>query len=350
MNVTVIAGKELSEGHLARWGEIQRSDGTLASPFLCPEFTILAAAACRGVRVGIMEQGGHIVGFFPFQRFYRVIGRPVAYTISDCQGVVVGPDVRWSAEELLSACGLSVFEFNHLLACQSAFGAYQRKQGTSPVINLAGGYEAYRKERREAGSEQLKKLENLARRMERELGPLRFEAQVADATAFKKLVELKLSHDLEKGYKGVLAVGWVREMVERIHQTRTDGFAGMLSALYAGEELVAVHMGMRSRTVWHYWMPAYEPRHAKLSPGLILLMRMAQAAPGLGITTIDMGKGQMDYKERFMNGSVPLAEGRVCMSRLVAAVADGVRQARVWMGRMRDRHPGRAAQAEQIAR
>jgi CelD/BcsL family acetyltransferase involved in cellulose biosynthesis len=68
---------------------------------------------------------------------------------------------------------------------------------------------------------------------------------------------------------------------------------------------------MRSRTTWHYWLPAYDRRFAKHSPGLILLLQMTQAAVDLGLERIDLGKGDALYKRRLANASVALAEGSI---------------------------------------
>jgi CelD/BcsL family acetyltransferase involved in cellulose biosynthesis len=108
-------------------------------------------------------------------------------------------------------------------------------------------------------------------------------------------------------------------LLERIQATRTEAFAGILSALYAGPDLVAVHMGMRSREVWHWWFPAYEPRFARYSPGTILLLRMAAEAGRLGIRAIDLGRHDELYKERLKSGSVEIAEGTVSVPSLTAA-------------------------------
>jgi hypothetical protein len=96
-----------------------------------------------------------------------------------------------------------------------------------------------------------------------------------------------------------------------------------------GTELgtVAAHFGMRSGTVWHHWFPAYDPQFQKQSPGLIILWRMAQSAEGLGLTMIDMGLGDFEFKLRFANAAVPLAEGRVGASWF-SALRDGIRQAK----------------------
>ncbi len=334
MKVTVVAAAELGLEQQSCWTRIQRLDPALAGPFFCVEFTLATASVRRDVCVGILERDRQTVGFFPFQRAWPRVGRPVADLVSDYHGVVSTPGTAWRADQLLRACRLSGYEFNHLLASQEPFQPYHQRQAPSPIIDLSAGYESYRKERREAGSEQLKKLEGLARKMEYEVGPLRMEPHVADPAMLNKVIGLKTGHYVRKGYKNVLSVTWVRRLVERLHATQGSGFAGMLSVLYAGDRFVAAHMGLRSKTVWHYWFPTYDEEFTRYSPGLILLMRMAQCAPELGITTIDLGKGDGGYKRRFMNGSIMVAEGQVYMSPLAGAVRQTGRRVRRLLGRM----------------
>ena len=77
-------------------------------------------------------------------------------------------------------------------------------------------------------------------------------------------------------------------------------------------------MGMRSRSVFHYWFPTYDPACAKYSVGIVLLLRIAQAVVAQGVHTIDLGKGLSQYKERLMNGSVELLEGEIARASLRA--------------------------------
>jgi CelD/BcsL family acetyltransferase involved in cellulose biosynthesis len=114
---------------------------------------------------------------------------------------------------------------------------------------------------------------------------------------------------------------WVVNLLRLIHATQHEEFAGMLSALYAGDELVAAHFGMRSRTVWHYWFPCFRREFAKYSPGLVLLLEMIRSAPPLGVRLIDFGKGDNLYKRRFMNTAIPIAEGAVAISSFATAGA-----------------------------
>ena len=44
MNVTVVRANELSPEHLSRWSMLQEADPQLASPYLCPEFTVAVAS------------------------------------------------------------------------------------------------------------------------------------------------------------------------------------------------------------------------------------------------------------------------------------------------------------------
>src|SRR5206468_1304391 len=109
----------------------------------------------------------------------------------------------------------------------------------------------------------------------------------------------------------LFARDWPRRIVGRIHQTQAEDCAGILSILYAGNRLLAGHIGMRSRTVWHYWFPAYDTEFAKYSPGLLLLLKMAEHASALGLHVIDLGMGTSLYKDRLANRSVALASGSV---------------------------------------
>jgi CelD/BcsL family acetyltransferase involved in cellulose biosynthesis len=99
-----------------------------------------------------------------------------------------------------------------------------------------------------------------------------------------------------------------------------EHFAGVCSTLRAGDRLVAVHVGMRSPQVLHWWFPAYDRELARYSPGMILLFRLAEAAHSAGIRTIDLGKGDEDYKQRVMTRGVVIREGAVEMPSLLSTM------------------------------
>jgi CelD/BcsL family acetyltransferase involved in cellulose biosynthesis len=53
---------------------------------------------------------------------------------------------------------------------------------------------------------------------------------------------------------------------------------------------------------------------------MLLLSRLVEHAPRLGVKRIDLGYGDEVYKLRFRTGAIPMAEGRVEMASIPTAV------------------------------
>lgn len=293
------------------WRCLQQKNPALQSPYFAPDFTAIIAGARNNVELAVLEDGKVIAGCFPFERRRWNFAGPVGSFISDYHGVISAPDLRFDPQALLRACGLVAWDFDHVPTAQVSLEPFHRELHRSPIIDLTAGYEAYVGERRAAGTEQIKKNGNLLRRLEREVGPLQFIIHSPDRALLEKLLAWKTDQFRRNRWRDLFSIPWVRQTMEGIHATQTPDFAGMLSALYAGGQLVAAHFGMRSATVWHYWFPAYDPAFANYSPGVMLLLKMAEAAASMGIRTIDLGCGEHSYKYRLMNGYVPTASGSV---------------------------------------
>jgi CelD/BcsL family acetyltransferase involved in cellulose biosynthesis len=81
--------------------------------------------------------------------------------------------------------------------------------------------------------------------------------------------------------------------------------------LYAGDEPVAGHFGLRSDRAMAYWYPAFDRRYGPYSPGLILSLFLAEAAAGGGIQHVNLGTGAEEYKRWFQTGALTVFQGRV---------------------------------------
>jgi CelD/BcsL family acetyltransferase involved in cellulose biosynthesis len=101
--------------------------------------------------------------------------------------------------------------------------------------------------------------------------------------------------------------------------------------LYANDRLAAVHMGMRSRTVWHYWFAGYAPEFSRYSPSLLLFAEMARCAESMGLKAIDMGKGPEEYKNLFATSAVLLTEGCVELPSLARTLRVARKTAEDWV-------------------
>jgi CelD/BcsL family acetyltransferase involved in cellulose biosynthesis len=135
-----------------------------------------------------------------------------------------------------------------------------------------------------------------------------------DEQVLARLLEWKSSQYVRTGAEDEFAVAWRRDLLRRLIGVNRTRFAGTLSALFAGDRLVAAHMGIRSRRVWQWLVPAYDPTYAAYSPGAILLLHMAEVAPDIGIEILDLGRGEHGYKDRFRTDDIAIAAGFVASS------------------------------------
>ena len=130
------------------------------------------------------------------------------------------------------------------------------------------------------------------------------------------MIELKRAKYQRSKTFDILGVEWAADLLREIAEIQTPDFQGILSVLWAGDELVAVHFGMLSGDVLHYWFPVYVPKFSKYSPGTELMLRVAQGAAENGIAKVDLGFGDDPYKTRFCNGREQVSSGRYGFSRI----------------------------------
>jgi CelD/BcsL family acetyltransferase involved in cellulose biosynthesis len=329
--ITLVRPGQLSPVQLQQWSELADRQPDLSSPCFRPEFTLAVNEVRRDVEVAVVSTMGRAVAFFPFQRGRWKTGRPVGATLSDFQGVISEPGVNISQADLLRGCRLSGWKFDHLLLSQSVFAAGSSHRSQSPFIDISCGYEAYRSQLKQAGSRQLEQIERKLRKMEREAGPVRFEAHTNDPHVLRQLFDWKSQQYRRTGARDVFARQWPRDLLRRTLEFHEPAFSGMLSALYVGDKLAAVHFGMRSHGVLHWWCPAYNGEFHQYSPGLLLLLSLLTRADVLGITRIDLGKGDERYKLSLMTGSVSVGEGYASHSSWRSAVRATVNGSREWL-------------------
>jgi CelD/BcsL family acetyltransferase involved in cellulose biosynthesis len=301
----------LEPRHLKAWQDLQCTHAALDRPFFCPEY-VRALDEVRGdIEVAVLEQDGGIAGFFPFQRVSPRVARPPGQRLCDFDGLVAPPDLELDPAVLLGDCDLRAWHFDHLLEAQPSLRRWQAAQVPSPVVDLHDGYESYLAGRRAAGVNWISQVPRKLRKLEREVGPLRFEFDSQDRTVLARVLAWKSAQRERTATDDVLQYPWVLELIDRLLDVRTPGFGCVLSGLYAGPHLVAGHLGMRSRRTLHLWFPAFDLAHEKHSPGLLMFTELIRAAAGAGVERIDLGKGADRYKLSLANAAVPVAEGCV---------------------------------------
>ncbi|TJZ43480.1 GNAT family N-acetyltransferase [Streptomyces piniterrae] len=323
MDIAVLHPDELTAADRAAWTALQSAAPALgaphlANPFLSPEFA-LAVGRCRGgVRIAVFREDGRPAAFLPFQRSALGVGRAIGLGVSDAQGLVHRPGFRWDAGELLHACGLSVLDFDHLVAGQHPFENGTLRPHPSPVIDLDQGFEDYLERLRAKSPTFVRTTLSRGRRLGRAVGPLRYVHDERDPAALRTLIRWKSAQYRRTGRSDRFAHDWIVRLVRELFHTRNDSFAGLLSVLYAGERPVAAHFGPRSGSVLCSWFPAYDREYAKYSPGLVLHLRMAEAAAAASMAYFDLGRGDARYKDSLKTRELRVAEGWVMRPHPVA--------------------------------
>ncbi len=196
VDITVHRPGTLTESDRAVWSGLQAKapqNGApeLANPFLSPEFALAVAHHRRGVRIGVVRENGDPVAFLPFQHGAGGVGRAIGLGLSDCQGLVHGPDFFVEPRTLLRGLGLNVYEFDHLAGESQPFAAHASGRFASPVLDVGEGWgptlEALRRRSPKFTRTTLAK----ERKLEREHGELRYTHDERDPAALATLMRWK---------------------------------------------------------------------------------------------------------------------------------------------------------------
>lgn len=318
--IDVLRADELSDLQRQRWREIQQTVPSLDSSFFHPEFTQIVNNVRGDVEVAVMTDSGRSVGFFPFQRGPNGIAQSVVGRLSEFHGVIAPPNLAWQPDDLLRQTKLTAWYFDHLPVTQTHFAPYQWSCSISPLIDISKGYEHYCSIIKQTSSSAISQINRKARKLEREKGLLRFVYNDPTPKALEKLIEWKWAQHKRTGRLEIFNHAWVPQLLEAVCGASANGFSGPMSTLYVGDELVAVHLGLRSDSVLHWWFPAYTREYEKYSPGLILMLRLLQQCSDLGITRLDLGKGPERYKVQYKTGDLDIAVGGVDRRRWIRSM------------------------------
>ncbi|MDR8414621.1 GNAT family N-acetyltransferase [Nonomuraea sp. 3-1Str] len=325
MKITVVRPGELGDSERARWRALQKADPSLDNPFLSVEFAVAMDRLRDYVRVAVLDDGTGIVGFFPYERHSFGIGKPLGGFLTTCHGLISVPGLKVDVRALLRACKLTVYDFDHLVAGQPTFAAYESDVRPAPVMDFTEGFDAWLEQVRTNSPKNLKTVRYKERKLGREQGELRFEYASADPEVLRVLLGWKSDQYRRTGRVDRFAQPWIVELIDLMHAERSADFGGVLTMLYSGEAPVAGHFGLRTATTLVGWFPAYDTEYARYSPGIVHHLRMAEAAAEAGLLMVDMGKGGKEYKDWLKSGELYVSEGRVSRPSAAAAVH--------WMGR-----------------
>jgi CelD/BcsL family acetyltransferase involved in cellulose biosynthesis len=309
----------LTGEELDAWLALRATNPTLDSPYFHPGFAAAVHGAGLDVTVAVARNpAGEVSALLPYHRDGGLI-RPAGWPGADFQGPVLAPGTPFPALALLSG-GVRGLAFDHLVDGCADFEPWVETRRVSPFVEVSGGLDGYRGRASRSGKDNIAQARRRAGKAARELGPVRFAAESTDAALLDQVIALKRAQYAASGARDFFAEPGRRDLVHRLLLTTGCDFGGILSTVHAGEHLIAAHFGLRADHVLHWWFPIYDPSFAHLAPGWILLRELVSAAPALGITRIDLGRGDDEYKRRAKTGETTVSQGLVTRSSVRQAL------------------------------
>ncbi len=323
MRVTVVRPGDLGPGEASLWAAFQRSSPATLNPFMSLTFA-RAVGRCRpGARVAVVESGHEIEAFLPFEVTGRKMGMPVGYPMNDLQGFV-GRGTPVDARYVIRQAGLRGWRFVAAPAEQKALVPhhYEGTLATVPVIDLAGGHQAYLGSLKKAST---RRIAEKRRALERRLGPVSLTwSSPHPHVHLRQLIDWKTAR--YGGARQLFSDPTAQAILGELAAEPGDDCRGLLSVLTAGERTVALFYGLIAHGSLSSWFPTYDRELGRYSPGRMMWQPLAEEAALRDITRLDLGYGQDQYKFGLANASYLVAGGAVWASRCERAARGAYRR------------------------
>lgn len=301
----------LTDGDRAAWSRIRSERPQLGSPFFSLGWHDAIEATRADVEVLRIRRNGEPAGFLPFSRSPFGMLHPVGAPMADWHGLVGPADLRPGVSDLLRAARGKAFRFSGAPADDPFLQSARSGTATSFVMDLSDGYDAYEAEAKEIHPKAFRNLRARVRKLHERRVEIRLDDR--DPAHLAKVLSMKRSQYRRTGQIDIFSFGWTRDLIDTLFAKEDahapESIRGLLSTLWIDGSLAAGHFGLQDDETLHYWFPVYDARFADLSPGIILLHKMAQASTQLGIRRIDLGDGDYRFKEDFANRHLPIIAG-----------------------------------------
>lgn len=295
IGVEVVTPQQLSAGELAQWRAFVAADPAYASPFFHPEFTRVAGEIAPGARVAIFHERGEIVGFFPHQRRGRTV-QPLGAPLNDYHGVIAAPGKAPALESLPDLLDAGSVAVNGWVGAADLGGARDCLQAHMPH-----GWAAYDAERRAEHAKYFKDKDRARRGLERDYGEVRVTLGLRNDWLLDRLLKLKSEQYRRTRLHDIFACGWTGELLRALMKHEGEGFGASIAVLEAGGETLATEFSLHAGPRYHFWLPAYEAKAARYSPGILLSLETMRLASEQGYATFDYGFEGEGYKKYACN-------------------------------------------------
>ena len=309
--------QELSETDRKAWAELRLSNPRTYSPYFHFDYTLLISELRDDVYVACVYKDETPIGFLPYQgqRFARPVGAPM----TDYHGFICNTD-DIAPLDIIKATDVGAFHFSS--AVNASMHGFAQSEDDGVLMNIEKGAEAWRKERDSSYRRHLKSNRRRIRKASEDIGAPRFEWLSTDQAVFDQLIAWKKQKFSETGKYDVLSADWTMKLLETLWSRQNQALRCDMHALYFGDRLAAVDLGLSDGNTFHSWIVAYDGELHSYAPGIQLLEALIDASEDIGYTQIDLGAGTDGYKRHYASEEVKVCGGFIAAQGSAAALSN----------------------------
>ena len=301
---------QLGEADWAAWGRFRAANTDLQSPYFHPEYTRLLSKLRPDVRVLCQyDDAGEAIAFLPIQG--RRFARPVGSPMSDYHAIITNSaDITY--DSFLSQTDIGAYHFSCATDPQRLRMPQILSENETAAIDILTTAEDWRAERDGSYRRHLKSNRRRTRKAEDAFGPKRIETFSRNIDVFTSLLTWKRKKFADTGKYDVLSADWTESLIRTLWERgpKADLRCDM-HAIYFGDRLAAIDLGLSDGTTFHSWMVAYDDELSGFGPGIQLLEGLIDATSETGYKHIDMGEGLDGYKRHYASASGKVVSGLV---------------------------------------
>ena len=295
----------------------------LYSPYFSYAYTQFISRLCKDVYVLEVKEAQETIALLAFQGQRASNGtfasiRPVGTPMTDYHGFICAPDTKLDVVYILAQAGIGSYSYSALVNSGDFTQHTDRSREKCTVMDLSEGAEKWRAARDSSYRRHLKSNRRRIRKSE-ELGERRFEFNCTSQDVFDQLITWKREKFHQTGKFDVLGAAWTVPLLKTLWQEgKTADLRADMHALYFGDQLAAVDLGLSDGTTFHSWMVAYNHEFHHLAPGIQLLEGLIDESASLGYQRLDLGAGTDGYKRQYASEDIHVTSGYIAARGLNA--------------------------------
>ena len=316
-NTIVKRVQDLNAADISAWTRLREANPATYSPYFHLDYTRLVSKLRPDVYVACVYQDETPVAFLPYQgqRFARPVGAPM----TDYHGFISQSD-DIAPVDIIKDAAIGAFHFS--ASVNPSMESFSQSEDTGVVMDISQGAEAWRKERDSSYRRHLKSNRRRIRKASEDIGEPRFEWLSTDQKVFDQLISWKKEKFAETGKYDVLSADWTMSLLETLWARQGEDLRCDMHALYFGDRLAAIDLGLSDGDTFHSWIVAYDGELHSYGAGIQLLEGLIDASKTLGYTRIDLGAGTDGYKRHYASEDVKVSGGFIAAQGSAAALSN----------------------------